>query len=48
MREPTFAQMVQVWDMRARGLSAEDIAKRLGLGIEQVRHVLNPPPKTAP
>ena len=49
MREqPTFAQMVRIHDLRARGLSAEGIAERLGLLLEQVRAVLNPPPKATP
>ena len=46
--EPSFAQMVRIFDLRAHGLSAEAIALRLGLPVEQVRSVLNPPPKATP
>ena len=48
MSEATFAQMVRIFDLRARGLSADAIALRLGLDVAQVREVLNPPPKAAP
>ncbi len=48
MRDPSFVQMVQIWELRARGLSAEVIAERLSLDVAQVQHVLNPPPKAAP
>ena len=48
MSEPSFAQMVQIHSMRARGMSAEAIAERLGLTVEDVQIVLNPPPKATP
>ncbi len=48
MSEPSFAQMVRIFDLRARGLSAEAIAQRLGLAAAQVRSVLNPPPINRP
>ncbi|NNM66105.1 MAG: helix-turn-helix domain-containing protein [Burkholderiales bacterium] len=46
--EPSFAQMVRIYDLCARGLSAKAIAERLGLAVEQVQIVLNPPPRTTP
>ncbi len=48
MSEASFAQMVQIWELRARGMNAEAIALRLGLAVEQVQIVLNPPPKATP
>ena len=48
MSEPSFAQMVQIHSMRARGMNAEAIAQRLGLAVEQVQMVLNPLPKATP
>ena len=48
MSEPSFAQMVQIWELRARGMNAEAIAMRLGLTVEDVQSVLNPPPKATP
>ena len=48
MSEPTFAAMIRIYDLRARGLSAEAIALRLGLDVAQVQIVLNPPPKATP
>ncbi len=46
--QPSFAAMVQIHSLRARGLSADAIAERLGLTVEDVQSVLNPPPKAAP
>lgn len=46
--EPSFAQMARIFDLRARGLSAAAIVARLGLPVEQVQIVLNPPPRTTP
>ena len=48
MSELSFAQMVRIYDLRARGMNAEAIAERLGLTVEDVQSVLNPPPKAAP
>ena len=48
MSEATFAQMVRIFDLRARGLNAETIAQRLGLDVAQVQAVLNPPPRATP
>ena len=48
MSEPSFAAMVKIWELRARGMSAEAIAERLGLTVEDVQIVLNPPPKATP
>ncbi len=45
MSEPSFAQMVQIWELRARGISAAEIAERLGLTADDVQLVLNPPPR---
>ena len=44
MSEPSFAQMVRIWELRARGMTAEAIAERLTLGAEAVQIVLNPKP----
>ena len=46
--QPSFAAMVQIHSLRARGLSADTIAERLGLDVAHVREVLNPPPKATP
>ena len=48
MSELSFAQMVQIWELRARGMNAEAIAERLGLAVEDVQSVLNPPPRATP
>ena len=48
MNEPSFMQMICIFDLRARGLSAEAIAQRLGLDVAQVQIVLNPPPISHP
>ncbi len=47
MPEPSFAAMVKIWELRARGISAAEIAERLGLAVEDVQIVLNPPPKAS-
>ncbi|NNM64879.1 MAG: hypothetical protein HKL99_09760 [Burkholderiales bacterium] len=39
---PSFAQMVRIYDLCARGLSIEAIALHLGLDVAQIREVLNP------
>ena len=48
MSEPSFAQMVRIYELRARGISAAEIAERLGLDVAQVQAVLNPPPRATP
>ncbi|WP_288126681.1 hypothetical protein [Thiomonas sp.] len=45
---PTFAQMVHIHDLRARGMNAEAIAARLSLDVALVREILNPKPTTSP
>lgn len=45
---PSFAGMVKIWELRARGMNAEAIAAHLGLAVEDVQIVLNPPPKATP
>ena len=48
MPEPSFAAMVKIWELRARGMTAEAIAERLGLAADDVQLVLNPPPRGTP
>lgn len=48
MTQPTAAELGRIYSLRARGLSAEAIAARLGLDVAQVRKALNPQPITRP
>ncbi|MHB1666766.1 MAG: hypothetical protein ACYCSR_06030 [Thiomonas sp.] len=47
MSEPTFAQMVQIHSRHLAGETAEAIAARLGLPLEQVLETLFPPARKA-
>jgi hypothetical protein len=48
MTQPTAAELVRIYSLRARGLSAEAIAARLSLDVALVREILNPQPTTCP